>query len=535
MDFDVAFLDIGHGDCTVITFTEPDETSPGGERRRCIVIDGGDEGNKGVQGLQPGVPNAGWRLAEYLKAREVRTIDLLIGTHIDADHIGGLLTFLKDHTAKADGQGDRFWNDRVACIGQYWGPLRDAYWGRVGEHEGDAAQEQYHKMMQLLIALKVKRKQTSQNQKEIERLEREIARLRARLDEIIGERNKRALIIQSVRQNYEIGEMIRRHVANPAQDILAPDLSHRPPQLFDSVRIDLLWPDVQIPDTMVRISLFRPVNTMAPPVRPWSAAGPSERTLRPMKLEELLAQVVENQERLASTEDRKANNRSVVISVRPTVWNGPAEKWPVLLLTGDAESESWRRMIPRYAAGELAAYILKVPHHGSAQNGITAEALQAIAPRFAIVSVGQIHALPEATTLNLLRQQAEGPLDVFCIERNHNASPKKCGACQRTPPGCVRRTWEDYRSVVFSFDTEKGKLSIVSAQFVREVPRRHSERSEEPETLHRHSERSEESEALRLAQGDREGERYDLEFHLVRDHETDPNRQLWCRQNEWKN
>ncbi len=167
MDFDVAFLDIGHGDCTVITFTEPDTTSPDGERRRCIVIDGGDEGNKGVQGLQPDAPNAAWRLAEYLKAREVRSIDLLIGTHIDADHIGGLLTFLKDHTAKTDGQGDYFWNNRVACIGQYWGPSRDTYWGRIGEREGDAAQEQYHKMMQLLIALKVKRKQTSHDKNEV--------------------------------------------------------------------------------------------------------------------------------------------------------------------------------------------------------------------------------------------------------------------------------------------------------------------------------------------------------------------------------
>jgi len=270
---------------------------------------------------------------------------------------------------------------------------------------------------------------------------------------------------------------------------------------------------------MVRVALFRPINTMAPPVRPWSAAGSSERTLRPMKLEELLAQVVENQERLASTEDRKANNRSIVISVRPTVWKGPAETWPVLLLTGDAESESWQRMVPRYAAGELSARILKVPHHGSGQNGITAEALQAIAPRYAIISVGQVHHLPEAKTLNLLRQSLERPPNIFCTERNHN--PKKHGACLNAPPGCVRRTWEDYRSVVFSFDTDKGKLSIVSAQFVKETPRRHSERSAESETL-------------RLAQGDKEGERYDLEFHLVRDHDADPNRLLWCRQSEWK-
>ena len=496
MDFDVAFLDIGHGDCTVVTFTEPDDSRPDGERRRCIVIDGGDEGNKGVQGLQADAPGAAWRLAKYLQARQVRTIDLLIGTHLDADHIGGLLTFLKDYTAKADGQGDRFWNDRVVCIGQYWGPWRDDYWGLIGQHEGDAAREQYHKMMQLLVALKLKKVQTSQDRQEIERLEREIERLRVRLDDMLRGRNARALLIQSIRQNYALGELLKPHVADPQRDILAPDLARPPAQPFEAVRIDFLWPDVQIPDTMVRAALYRPVNVASAPTRPWSAVAPAERTIRPMTLADLLARVVENQERLALAEDRKANNRSIVIRVRPTKWNGPAALWPVVLLTGDAESESWQRMVSLYSAGELSAHMLKVPHHGSAQNGLTAEALRAIAPRYAIISVGQIHDLPQAKTLNLLRRGLEQPPHIFCTERNHN--PGKRGACQQTPPGCVRRTWEDYRGVVFSFDARRGKMSVVAAQFVKE------------------------------------GDRYDLEFHLVRRFNADPGRLLWCRQAEWK-
>ena len=137
MEFDVTFLDIGHGDCSVITFIEPDEASPDGERRRCIVIDAGDEGAKGVSHLQPDAPDAAWRLAEYLKEREVRYIDLLIGTHIDSDHIGGLLTFLQDYTAKTDADDSPYWNDRRVCIGQYWGPLSDPYWGRIDEDQGD--------------------------------------------------------------------------------------------------------------------------------------------------------------------------------------------------------------------------------------------------------------------------------------------------------------------------------------------------------------------------------------------------------------
>jgi len=496
MDFDVAFLDMGHGDCTVITFTEPDESHPDGERRRCIVIDGGDEGDKGVQGLQPDAPSAAWRLAKYLQAREVRTIDLLIGTHLDADHIGGLLTFLKDYTAKADGQGDRFWNDRAVCIGQYWGPWCDAYWGLIGQHEGDAAREQYYQMMQLLVGLKLKKKQTSQDQQEIERLEREIERLRTRLDEMLRDRNAHALLVQSVRQNYALSESLRCHVADPERNILAPDLAHPPMQPFDSVSIAFLWPDMQIPDTMVRAALFRPVNVLAPEVRPWAAIAPVERALQPMNLTDLLARVLENRERLAAAEDRKANNRSIVIRVRPTRWNGPAALWPTVLLTGDAESESWQRMVSQYTAGELSAVILKTPHHGSAQNGITAEALQAIAPHYTIISVGQVHDLPQPAALNLLRQGVEPAPKIFCTERNHNLN--KRGACRSTPPGCVRCTWDDYRGVVFSFDTDRGKMSVVSAQFVRN------------------------------------GERYELKFHLVRRFNADPERLLWCRQEGWK-
>ena len=52
MIFEVAFLDVGHGDCAVVTFSSP--TSPDGQhdRTRCIVIDGGDEGARGVRFLQ---------------------------------------------------------------------------------------------------------------------------------------------------------------------------------------------------------------------------------------------------------------------------------------------------------------------------------------------------------------------------------------------------------------------------------------------------------------------------------------------------
>jgi competence protein ComEC len=57
------------------------------------------------------------------------------------------------------------------------------------------------------------------------------------------------------------------------------------------------------------------------------------------------------------------------------------------LLTGDAEaaSEAW---LLAHAGGSLASTILKVAHHGSATS-TTSAFLDAVAPRLALVSVGE--------------------------------------------------------------------------------------------------------------------------------------------------
>ena len=94
-----------------------------------------------------------------------------------------------------------------------------------------------------------------------------------------------------------------------------------------------------------------------------------------------------------------------------------------------------------------------------------------------------------------LRAVAQSPLDIFCTERNHN--PAKDGPCLHALPGCVRGRWDDYRGVIFGFDTDEGSVSVVALRFVKH----------------------EESHAL--------------EFRWVRDHETDAQRMLWCRQGEW--
>ena len=66
-DYKVSYLNVGQGNCTVIEL-------PDG---RTALIDGGDASH-------------GREVYEFLKDKKIFTIDFLIATHADADHIGGL-------------------------------------------------------------------------------------------------------------------------------------------------------------------------------------------------------------------------------------------------------------------------------------------------------------------------------------------------------------------------------------------------------------------------------------------------------------
>ncbi|WP_406944502.1 S-layer homology domain-containing protein [Halobacillus sp. SY10] len=71
-DLEVHFIDVGQGDSTLIE-------SPSG---KTILIDGGRK-------------SAGQEIVDYLSSAGINTIDLLVATHPDADHIGGLIDVLE--------------------------------------------------------------------------------------------------------------------------------------------------------------------------------------------------------------------------------------------------------------------------------------------------------------------------------------------------------------------------------------------------------------------------------------------------------
>lgn len=76
-DMQVHFIDVGQGDSVLIQ-------TPTGKN---ILIDGGP-------------PKAGKKVIDYLRAHHIEIIDLLIATHPDIDHIGGLPDIMKAFNIK---------------------------------------------------------------------------------------------------------------------------------------------------------------------------------------------------------------------------------------------------------------------------------------------------------------------------------------------------------------------------------------------------------------------------------------------------
>lgn len=74
---EVHFIDVGQGDATLIK-------APGG---KTMLVDGGSN-------------SAGKDVVEYLKAKGIKSLDYVVATHPDADHIGGLINVLKSIPVK---------------------------------------------------------------------------------------------------------------------------------------------------------------------------------------------------------------------------------------------------------------------------------------------------------------------------------------------------------------------------------------------------------------------------------------------------
>jgi competence protein ComEC len=99
--------------------------------------------------------------------------------------------------------------------------------------------------------------------------------------------------------------------------------------------------------------------------------------------------------RVAGAEGSTANNASVVLAVQM--------RGVHLMLTGDVEPEAQDDLLREHP--DLAADVLKVPHHGSARQ--SPQFFEAVGARLATISAGEgnDYGHPAAAALNLMREQ----------------------------------------------------------------------------------------------------------------------------------
>lgn len=177
------------GDCIVISF---DERFPEGQRKACIVVDGGYASSKVA-------------LKNYLEEEKIDIIDLMVATHIDNDHISGLKAFLQSYVKDKNGEKNKF------ELRNYWGPAPKAF-------EPISITEFVSYIMDV-------------SDFGIEEL---------------------SFISQSVAENEKLNDVVKEIL--PLDHIFYPSVRIRDgiPKIFKSIAIDILAPDKQIPDDKIK-------------------------------------------------------------------------------------------------------------------------------------------------------------------------------------------------------------------------------------------------------------------------------------------
>ncbi len=371
----------------------------------CIVITFDEKFTEGKRKacivIDGGYAPAKAALKEYLETEQIKIIDLLIATHIDNDHIAGLNSFLSDFVKGKKEFGLR----------NYWGPAPTSY-------------SQPLSIANFLSSI------PEVNNLGIEDL---------------------SFISQSVNENEELYTTIKGMLSE--DHIFHPSVQNRNniPKLFKGVAIDILAPDKQIPDAKIKGQRLEE-NSLGDVLQSDLRIDLINKTLK----ERINAAALEN--------DRTANNQSIVIKLTPLDTNGKKIEKCALLLTGDADKESWDYMINQ-GKGKLAAPILKLAHHGS-RTGTDENILANVKPKYCIICCGKNkHGLPDDDVLKMINKQK---LDIFCTGRNPS-SGKKSGPCitndiQKCCPRWDNKKKEHIKeTITFEVDT-KTKKTVSSAK-----------------------------------------------------------------------
>lgn len=323
-----------------------DEKFDDEQRKACIVIDGGYSTNDIV-------------LKEYLVNEQINVIDLIVATHIDDDHISGLKSFLNDYV-KEKNQFE---------LRNYWGPAPKTFDKPISVTEFLSYIEDVDDFG-------------------IEEL---------------------SFISQSVKTNGELYDTVKDilnedHIFHPSVNV-RDSIS----RIFNSIDLDILAPDKQIPDESIvgrgseEVSLS---NILI---------ADSEIDLKDDDLiSKFNAAALEN--------NRTANNQSIVLRMIPLDNNGNRIENCSFLFTGDAEKDSWEFMIPKWG-NELKSELLKVSHHGS-RTGTFNEVLKTVNPNYCVICSGTSrHGIPDEDVLKMIDKEN---IELFCTGRDTNMVKGSC-------------------------------------------------------------------------------------------------------------
>jgi beta-lactamase superfamily II metal-dependent hydrolase len=356
-----AFVDIGLGDCTVITWDDSRKAS-GPSKPRCIVVDGGK------------TKSAAKVLAKYLVEEGIKKIDLLVVTHIDWDHLGGIIHLFKE-TAKGHKTSNKYYKQLADLkVTNYWGPLPE----RPGSTSSSRA--------------------------------RSIPP---------NTRSVSDMMIASVKQNRDLLEAMEGRVTN----IYFPS-TDEPPRLnlFSNLKIDLLGPDEQ--RFSDEYKAFHPSRIDALAIQaPFNA----------LTLEDLNRALHEWAEERGEQARTNANNQSIVFSLTPKGRFAAKHKSRRVLLTGDAEEDLWEHMDEMSnSAKRLSAMYFKVPHHG-ASTGV-GPGWNKVKPTLSVLSVGPAgFGHPHVEALGELRTMKRNK--IYCTELNEKPVTTRKKDAKKKPDG----------------------------------------------------------------------------------------------------
>jgi beta-lactamase superfamily II metal-dependent hydrolase len=334
-DFAITMLGVGHGDSFLLRLPESAD-----HPEFVCLVDGGQSRDR----LQKGLDRNG-----------VKRIDLLVVTHVDADHLGGIAGIEKDRE-----------------VANYWGPCLPAF-------------ERHSWLFAGRVLEAVNRARAIENA------------LAASGAQVIYP-------LEGFRSSPRAGGSLFIEVLSPAARLIQTLLTAN----------DISWLFSQTPMPMGWL-----LEPEATPVEETLAGRVLRQqamnfAFRPAEMPDLPeSQRSDDMETLRSADpeffgDSVLNNTSIVTWVQAGA--GPARR--SMLLTGDLEN--WTYLLAQHPRG-LRADILKAPHHGGQlfleRGHANEEVLSTVRPRAVLVSANGRHHLPH---YDLRATAARWGATVFC-------------------------------------------------------------------------------------------------------------------------